>query len=200
MSRKYIRALSQLTAYMRGELLDERRYHLMDVARAIHEEPSVVEEFLAAALRSDYRDEQLEIFCSMITSTIWPKEMNSATVKMNFTVGFPPPKIMAALAQMPDEEVDKLLDTKEGRVQLEEYIKRYWIPARDGWLLKLDSDMERSGLAKHMDGKYPKIPPIQAAVMKAIDELSLPINRNKAAELASKALGVKVTPDDIVSY
>ena len=202
MSRKYLIALSTLTAYMRQELLKGNRYHLLDLARIIQEDPCVVEDLLATALVSDYRDEQLEIFCSMIRSTVWPKEFNSATTKMNFTVLFPSRKIFAALSQYPQDRIDAMLDTEEGRQQMGEYIDRYYIPARDAWLAQLDNDLEASGLSKKMDALYPKRDLKNDIINRAIEHIqhTAPSDLEEAATLMTAALGREVRPEDIVKF
>lgn len=170
MSRKYLIALTDLTAFMRRRTLEGERYHISELAKEVDVSEEVVETFLAEALLSSYRDEQLEIFCSMITSTVWPKEMQSATQKINFTVAIPPPKIMAALAHMSLDKTLPMYDCKSGRESMEHYIVKYWISERDGWLAKLDSDLEKSGLAKKMDELYPGRPPLKDALVNRIME------------------------------
>lgn len=165
MSNKYLMALTNMTAFMRTRTLERKRYHISAVAKESGNTEAVTEAFLAEMLKSDYRDEQLEIFCSMIVSTCWPKESNSATQKVNFTLMAPPVKIMAALAHMEESQVLTMLDSKEGRESMELYIERYWVTARDGWLAKLDSDFEKSGLGPRLDTLFPGRPPVEQAIV-----------------------------------
>lgn len=169
--RKYLLFLTALTSHMRRETLIGRRYHLLDLARETAEDGRVVEDFLAEALKSDYRDEQLEIFCSLITSTVWPKDMNSATIKFNQTVPFPPPKIFAALSQYPLEKVYEMIETEDGRALMTSYIQQFWITARDVWLERLDNQLHASGLARTMNTLYPKKTANEALVDRIMDGL-----------------------------
>lgn len=144
---------------------------MLDLARETAEDGRVVEDFLAEALKSDYRDEQLEIFCSLITSTVWPKDMNSATNKFNQTVPFPPPKIFAALSQYPLEKVYEMIETEDGRALMTSYIQQFWITARDVWLERLDNQLHASGLARTMNTLYPKKTANEALVDRIMDGL-----------------------------
>lgn len=202
-NRKYLVALTDLTAYMRKAALQGERVHIQDLAKHMQEDHTVIETFLAEALKTDYRDEQLEIFCGLLVHTTWPKELQSATSKVNFTAMYPPLKILSALSGYPLDKVEEMNDTQVGRQLLEEYINKFWVPARDGWLTLLDNDFVKTKLGQRMNELYPGRPPaIEVGLTRALGEAlkgQAPSTIEQAAEVLSQLFGRPIQPKDIVS-
>lgn len=152
MSLKVVSRLARLTSVMRTHVIDGKQITLTDLSTRTGLSISYIEDLLSLALATDYRDEQLEIFCSQITYY----DPISAT---NELIKCPPLKIMMALTGNPAEPtLGKQYTTPEGQKILSAYITRMWKPRVAKWLAQLEKDLVQSKLREYMAQLYPETP------------------------------------------
>lgn len=144
--RKILVDLTTVTGFLRKCVLEEIRPKITEVASATSLSATYIIDLLAAALNSDYRDNQLELFCSQII------HLGNDEIAM-----YPPLKILSALSGSPIQVLLEHAGTRHGTQPLEEYIDFKWESRRKEWLIQLDNDLENSGLAQEIQRIYPPV-------------------------------------------
>jgi hypothetical protein len=155
--RKLLVNLTSVTGFLRKAVILNRRSHIADISQFTSLTSDYIVALLANALKSDYRDEQLELFCSQIIFCSYPTDLQVEQYPVSRTVQYPPLDILAALSGSDRQILEDQHNTPEGREILAKYIELKWVPEQKEWTALLDRNLKDSALLTKMEELFPTL-------------------------------------------